>query len=414
MIARGIGSVHAVSAGLLRVALPGAALGSGVVVTSEHRLVRGTITAVSGEGVTVTPHDAIAGVMPGDRVHSDPATFMLALGTGVLGRAFDARGIALDSGRPMRGRNASVRFGNPTLAQRIPVAAPLWTGIRAIDGLLTFGRGARVGVFGAPGAGKSILLRMLAEGAASDTVVVGLIGERGREAAEWTLRCNGRTSIVAAPTDHPTAERVQAAKVAVAQAHALRTQGLHVLLILDSLARFAMALRELAVANGEPSGRGGYPPSVFAEMAKLLEAGGNVARGSITIVATVLWDGDEREPLADAARSLLDGHIMLSNTLSDAGHYPAVDITASKSRTMQHVVSQDHAQAAKSVCAAIAHLNTTAELRSIGMSPRDGRTLCVEAAEPAILRFLQQHAFPTPAADTLQALRALGSMMQGE
>lgn len=414
MIARGIGSVHAISAGMLQVCLPGAAIGDGVLVRSRDVTVQGTVSAIDSALVTITPHGAIAGIMPGDSVQTDPAAFLLALGTGVLGRAFDARGTPFDQGPPLRGSRRTTRFTNPAPEQRAPVITPLWSGIRAVDGLLTIGRGARVGLFGAPGSGKSILLRTLAEGSASDAVVVGLIGERGREAAEWKTRCNPRTTIVAAPSDRAAAERMQAAKVAVAQANALRSQGLHVLLIIDSLARFGGAVRELAISNGEPAGRGGYPPSVFVEMAKLLEAGGSLCGGSLTIIATVLSDGaEEREPLSDAARSLLDGHIMLSSSLSNAGHYPAIDILASRSRTMNDVISAEHADMAAHVRAALAHLHSTVDLRSVGMESRDPSAVLVRAAEPAILAFLQQGQVPTPSCETLSELRKLVEILQG-
>ncbi|MBC5829070.1 MAG: EscN/YscN/HrcN family type III secretion system ATPase [Candidatus Eremiobacteraeota bacterium] len=412
MIARGIGSVHGINAGVLHVSLPGAAIGDGVMVRSRDVTVHGTVSAINNAEITVTPHGAIAGIMPGDTVQSDPDAFMLALGTGVLGRVFDARGVPFDDGLPLHGRMRTTRFMNPATDQRLPVMTPLWTGIRAIDGLLTIGRGARVGVFGGPGTGKSMLLRAFAAGCESDAVVVGLIGERGREAAEWAARRTARTTVVVAPSDLAAAERIQAARVAVAQAHALRSQGLHVLLVIDSLARFGTALREQAISNGEPAGRGGYPPSVFAEMAKLLEAGGAVSRGSVSVIATVLSDGeDEREPLSDAARSLLDGHIMLSSSLSNAGHYPAVDILGSKSRTMSEIIGADHARNASSVRAALAHLNTTADLRSVGMAPRDACALRIEAAEAAIERFLQQNPFPIPAFATLNELRALAQLL---
>ena len=221
----------------------------------------------------------------------------------------------------------------PPPSQRAAVDSPFWTGIRTIDALLTIGRGARIGVFGPPGCGKSTLLHQLVRGAYTDAVVVGLIGERGREAEEWMRMCPQHASIVCATSDRSAAERVHAARIAVAQADTLRAKGLHVLLVLDSVARYAAALREIAVAAGESVGRGGFPPSVFAELARLLEVPGAARDGSITLVATVLSDGDERDPVSEAARSLLDGHIALSPDSRKPAAFPRS--TCSRARAAQ-------------------------------------------------------------------------------
>ncbi|MBV8530880.1 MAG: EscN/YscN/HrcN family type III secretion system ATPase, partial [Candidatus Eremiobacteraeota bacterium] len=193
------------------------------------------------------------------------------LGTCALGRAIDARGRPLDGGPTLRGRNVRIELRSPFPNQRVPIAAPLWTGIRVVDGLLTIGRGARVGIFGAPGAGKTTLIESLVAGCAADTIVVGLVGERGREAQRWIERRSDRTTVICATSDRPPQERLLAAKAALSHAGALRDRGLHVLLVLDSLARVAAALREIGVSAGESTGRGGYPPSVFAALSRFVE-----------------------------------------------------------------------------------------------------------------------------------------------
>ena len=233
----------------------------------------------------------------------------LFLGTCALGRAIDAFGAPLDGGPPLLGRTVALALRAPRPNEREPIERPLWSGVRVLDALLTFGRGARLGIFGPPGAGKSTLVESIVDGCAADAVVVGLAGERGREAQRWIARLDERTTIVCATSDRPASERIAAAAVAIAQARALCDRGLHVLFVLDSLARVAAAAREIAVAAGESVGRGGYPPSVFATLARYVECAGALRCGSVTLVATVLSDGDERDPVSEAARSLLDGHI---------------------------------------------------------------------------------------------------------
>jgi len=337
----------------------------------------------------------------------------LSLGTCAFGRAVDALGAALDGKPPLRGRCVALEQRAPPPNERAPVCVPLWTGVRAIDGLLTFGRGARIGIFGAPGAGKTTLLEAIARGCAADAIVVALVGERGREAQTWIERCDRRTTIVCATGDRPADERASAAHVAVAHAAALRERGLHVLLVLDSLARFAAAARELSVAKGESVGRGGYPPSVFAKMAALLEVAGSFASGSITLVATVLNDGDERDPVSDAARSLLDGHVELAARLAQAGRFPAVDVAASASRTMDAVTHGAHAGAARAIRRAIVSLDRASETRALGLEPSDASTRAAIAIEDRLETFLRQERLePADWRTTVREALALGALLQ--
>jgi flagellar biosynthesis/type III secretory pathway ATPase len=277
--------------------------------------------------------------------------------------------------------------------------------------LLTIGRGARVGIFGSPGTGKSTLLERIAAHAAADVVVVALIGERGREAAAWIDRCTRRNTIVCATSDRAASERIRAAEIAFAHAARLRSRGFHVLLIVDSLARYAYALRERRVALGEPAGRGGYPPGVFADLARLLESAGTSRDGSVTLLATLIPDGPgEYDPVCEAARSLLDGHLLLSAERAAAGRFPAIDIAAGASRTMQAVIAPAHAAAAATVRAAIARLSETREAREFGLLRVEDTSLeRALAGETAIEAFLTGVGTPGPAA--VEALTALAGIL---
>ncbi len=386
MIARG--RVLGVRGGLVEIAVPALRLGSAVRITCAHGGVGGTIVALTEGGASVALHGSSAGVAAGNLVAEDPGADRLPLGMAALGRAIDSAGVALDDGPRVRGPLRAVRGGALAMAERGPIAAPLWTGVAAIDALLTVGRGARVGLFGPPGAGESTLVESIVRYARADAIVVGLIGERGREARGWIDCIDRRTTIVAATSDRAPSERVRAAHIAFAQARALAARGLHVLLVLDSLARFAAAARELALAAGEPVGRGGYPPSVFAELAALVERAGACTRGSVTLVATVLSEGDARDPVSEAARSLLDGHIVLSAELAEAGQFPAIDVLASTSRTMGAVAAPAHLAAALRVRRALSLLARTADARALGLGARDDATLRALEVEPALLALL--------------------------
>jgi type III secretion protein N (ATPase) len=335
----------------------------------------------------------------------------LSLGVCALGRAIDAHGSPLDRGPALRGRSVTLELHSPRPDERAPIASPFWTGVRAIDGLLTIGRGARVGIFGAPGTGKTTLIESMVENCGADAVVVALIGERGREAHQWIERRDGRTTIVCATSDRPARERLAAVRVAMAHAGALRERGLHVLLVVDSLARVAAALREIAVGNGESAGRGGYPPSVFAEMARIVEVAGELERGSITLIATVLHDGDERDPVSEAARALLDGHIALAPRIAQSGRFPAVDVPASASRTMDRVATPAHLRAAQKVRRAVALLDRVADARALGVEPVGRDVTSAIAAEAQLESFLRQDRGGATCAATLDALVELASRL---
>ena len=264
-----------------------------------------------------------------------------------------------------------------------------------VDALLTLGRGARVGIFGAPGAGKTTLLESLVDGCVADAVVVALAGERGREAQHWIARCDERTTVICATSDRPAQERVAAAHVAVAHAQALRERGLDVLLVLDSLARVAAASREIAVASGQSAGRGGYPPSVFAELARLVEVAGAVSDGSITLIATVLSDGDDRDPVSEAARSLRMGtSVFQSRSRTPGGFRPSM--LSSTSRTMEMVASEAHLRDARALRHALRFSTGSKTRAAWASSPRrarharrspsktTSRVFCVRAGSDAI------------------------------
>ena len=412
MIGRAIGAVITARGPLIEAELPFARVGDGVRVCARDCAVHARVVALRESRVALAPFGAVDGVAIGDRVASDSGVLTLPLGTPLLGRAIDAAGEPLDARPAPRGRRLSTEVAVDAVAERRPCTAVFETGLRAIDGPLAFGRGARIGIFGAPGAGKSTLLDAIVRGASADAVVVGLIGERGREAERRLARLCPRTTLVCATSERAAAERVRAAEVAFAQACALRARGLDVLLVVDSLARIAAAAREVALAAGEPAGRGGYPPSVFASLARLLERAGPTARGSVTLVATVLSDGpDEHDPVSEAARAALDGHLVLAARLARAGRFPAIDLVRSTSRTLADVATPEHAEAARIVRAAVAALDESRDARALGVTASDLFLARCVAHEAALERFLRQGPEPSRFGETLTALRALADSL---
>ncbi|MBE0592595.1 MAG: FliI/YscN family ATPase [Gemmatimonadales bacterium] len=344
----------------------------------------------------------------------------LPMGPGLLGRVLDARGMPLDGlGPVLRAEDQPIHARPINAMQRDPIREPLDTGVRAINAMLTVGRGQRLGLFAGAGVGKSVLLGMMARYTRADVIVVGLVGERGREVKEFLEDILGdegrrRSVVVAAPADEPPLLRMQAANYATAIAEHFRDQGLHVLLLMDSLTRFAMAAREVALAIGEPPATKGYPPSVFARLPQLVERSGNGPRGggSITAFYTVLTEGeDASDPVGEAARSFLDGHFVLSRRLAEAGHFPAIDIEQSISRVATAVTDPAHQERARAVRGAWATYQQNRDLIAVGAyipgsDPEIDRAI---AAAPAIGRFLRQdRAARCDFQESLAALAAFG------
>jgi FliI/YscN family ATPase len=410
VIGRPTGAVVATRGGLVEADLPGARVGGGVWIRAAGRDVAGEVVALRGGRAVVAPWSSLAGVAVGDPVAVDNAVLRTVLGTPLFGRALDASGAPLDGDPPPRGAQRLAPGPSPAVGERQPCRDVCWTGIRAIDGPLPLGRGARIGVVGAAGTGKTMLLEAIVRGTDADAVVVALIGERGREAERRVNAVDARTTVVCATADRSPAERVRAADLAFAQAEALRARGLDVLLVLDSLARVCAAARELALAAGEPVGRGGYPPSVFARLAGLLERAGALGDGSVTLVATVLSEGpDEHDPVAEAARAALDGHLVLNERLARAGRFPALDLPRSVSRTAAEVATPEHLRGARRLREAVGALEESREARALGLDVAAGDPFlaCCLRCEGEIERFLRQDGEPSPPASTLRQLRQL-------
>jgi type III secretion protein N (ATPase) len=371
---------------------------------------------VEGDALLV-PLGSLEGVAADARVEIVGERPEVGFGPGLLGRVLDAHGQPLD-GRPLPAglQRQPLNAPAPPALQRSPVRLALPTGVRAIDGLLTVGVGQRMGILAAAGAGKSTLMGMLARSTRCDAVVIGLIGERGREVGEFIEDILGeaglaRAVVVVATSDRPALERVRAARAATALAEGFRAQGLHVLLLVDSVTRWARALREIGLAVGEPPVRRGYPPSVYAELPRLFERAGHGRLGSITAFYTVLEeDEDGSDPLGEEVRSILDGHIVLSRELAGAGHHPAIDVQASSSRVFSHVASPEHLAWAGRVRALVARRGEIRFLLQAGEYRAGSDALADEALArwPRIEGWLRQavdHVEPFECA--LQSLREI-------
>ncbi|NCP63993.1 MAG: flagellar protein export ATPase FliI [Paraglaciecola sp.] len=375
-----------------------------------------------GDSITyLMPTTAVKGIVPGSRVHPLNREQGLAVGMGLLGRVVDGNGQPLDGLGAIKAEKR-VPTSRPPMnpLSRRPITQPIDVGVRAINSIVTVGSGQRMGLFAGSGVGKSVLLGMMTRGTSADVVVVGLVGERGREVKEFIEDILGeeerkKAVVVAAPADTSPLMRLKGCETAVTIAEYFRDKGMNVLLLIDSLTRYAMAQREIALAVGEPPATKGYPPSVFARLPALVEraGNGNENQGSITAFYTVLTEGDDlQDPIADAARAILDGHIVLSRNLADSGHYPAIDIEASISRVMPMVVSPEHVQQARRVRQVYSTYQRNRDLISIGAYTRgnDPRIDLAINAEPAINAFLQQGMQQTIAyADSINAMQSLAS-----
>lgn len=381
---------------------PDAPLGEVLTVTAPGRppLLAEVVGFRNGR-VLLMPLGDMSGIGPGALVTSTGSAFRVPVGEGLLGRVLDGLGRPIDNGPKIRAEALRlVECDPPHPLERVPIESPLRFGIRAIDGFCTVGKGQRIGIFAGSGVGKSTLLGMVARGTEADVNVICLVGERGREVRDFIERDLGpeglkRSVVVAATSDQPALIRVRSALVATTIAEYFRDTGRDVLLMMDSVTRFATAQREVGLTAGEPPATKGYPPSVFGILPRLLERAGRTERGSITGVYTVLVDGDDlMDPVADSLRSILDGHIVLSRQLAERNHYPAVDVLASISRLMSVVASDSHQRYASSIRSTMAAYRGAEDLIQIGayVEGSDPNVDEAIALMPEINRLLQQNA----------------------
>jgi ATP synthase in type III secretion protein N len=409
------GRVTAVTGLSLRFSMPGARVGDVVLVRRRGTPLACEVVGFDAGVAIAMPLGALTGVGPNDDVESTGGPWMVTASEQLLGRVVDGLGRPFDSGPAITGHLVPVDRDPPGALERQAVARPLATGVRVLDGLMTLGEGQRVGLFAGSGVGKSTLLGAIARGAEADVVVVALVGERGREVGEFLERSLGaegrkKSVVVVATSDVAALERIRAAQVATAYAEHFRDQGARVLLLVDSITRFARAHREVGLAAGEPPVRRGYPPSVFAALPRLLERSGQSARGSITAIYTVLVEGgDMDEPVADEVRGILDGHVVLDRLVASRGRYPAVDVTVSLSRVMDAIAAPEHRDAARRLRALVATYEAKRDLVTLGAYAKGSDRELDEAIArmPRIEAFLRQNSSEGSSFEaTVAALRA--------
>ncbi len=393
------------------------------LIANDGTRVEAEVVGFAGERLFLMPTSELHGLAPSARVIPKQRAGVVKVGPGLLGRIIDGTGAPLDGKGPLVGESPVRLMGqtiNPLTRQ--PIEQPLDVGVRAINSLLTVGRGQRIGLFAGSGVGKSVLLGMMARYTSADIIVVGLIGERGREVKEFVERILGpsglrRSVVVASPADNSPLMRLHGAWLATAIAEYFRDRGHSVLLIMDSLTRFAQAQREIGLAIGESPATKGYPPSVFARLPALVERAGNGAlgTGSITAFYTVLTEGDDtQDPIADAARAILDGHIVLSRRIAESGHYPAIDVEASVSRVMHEIVTPEHAELARKFRQMLSTYQQHRDLISIGAYQRgsDPRVDAALVQWPRMQKFLQQNI--NDRYDFQHSVKALAESLQAE
>ena len=389
------------------------------VVAADGRRVETEVVGFSGERLLLMPIGDMRGVVPNARVIPVSGTPEVVVGDQLLGRVLDGRGSPLDGGRPITDGHRVSLFGEPiNPLRRQPIRTQLDVGIRSINALLSVGRGQRLGLFAGSGVGKSMLLSMMTQNTDADVVVVGLVGERGREVREFidqSLGASGlgKSVVIATPADETPLMRMHGAWLTAAVAEHFRDQGRHVLLLMDSLTRFAQAQREIALAVGEPPATKGYPPSVFARLPQLVERAGNGVdgNGSITAIYTVLAEGDDpNDPIVDASRAILDGHIVLSRAMADTGIYPAIDVESSVSRAMAQFVNDSQQQLVARFRRMYSTYQANRDLIAVGAYQPGSNPQLDEAIAlwPAMVEFLRQHHAQSVNADaSLEALREL-------
>ncbi|MDF7679676.1 flagellar protein export ATPase FliI [Enterobacteriaceae bacterium ESL0689] len=389
-------------------------LGATCLIERKHdghiQEVESEVVGFNDQRLLLMPLEEVEGIVPGARVCAHTTQEgknegkQLPLGPALLGRVLDASAKPLDGlPSPRTGYCAPLTTAPFNPLQRTPIEQVLDVGIRAINGLLTVGRGQRMGLFAGSGVGKSVLLGMMARYTQADVIIVGLIGERGREVKDFIENILGaegrsRSVVIAAPADVSPLLRMQGAAYATRIAEDFRDRGQHVLLIMDSLTRYAMAQREIALAIGEPPATKGYPPSVFAKLPALVERAGNGVSGggSITAFYTVLTEGDDQQdPIADSARAILDGHVVLSRRLAESGHYPAIDIEASISRAMTALINEDHYRRIRNFKQMLASYQRNRDLINVGAYAAGSDPLLDKAITlyPRMETYLQQDIF---------------------
>ena len=359
------------------------------------------VVGFSGDRIFLMPTGTPHGLEPSAAVVPSRRSGLVKVGSAMLGRIIDGAGEPLDGLGPIVCDDAVRLTGSPiNPLSRVPISTPLDVGVRTLNALLTVGRGQRLGLFAGSGIGKSVLLGMMARHTVADVIVVGLIGERGREVRDFVDRILGqkerhRAVVVAAPSDQPPLMRLHGAWLATSIAEYFRDQGKSVLLIMDSLTRFAQAQREIGLAIGEAPATKGYPPSVFARLPALVERAGNgvTEQGSITAFYTVLTEGDDpNDPIADAARAILDGHVVLSRRLADAGHYPAIDLEQSVSRVMHDIVDPQALAMARQARQYFSLYQQVRDFVALGLANRDRDPRIAAAMQiwPRLEKFLTQ------------------------
>jgi flagellum-specific ATP synthase len=385
---------------IIEASLPRVGLGTACEIRADGgRVVQAEVVGFNGSTALLMPFGDMEGICEGCAVVPRASAGEVAVGEALLGRVVDARMAPIDGGPPViLGERARLSSPPPSAMGRRRIAKPMVLGIRSLDACLTMGEGQRIGIMAGPGVGKSVLLGMVARHARADVIVVGLIGERGREVREFVERDLGpdglkRSVVVVATGDEPPLVRVRAGMAATAVAEYFRAKGKRVMLLVDSLSRIAMAQREIGLAAGEPPTSKGYPPSVFASLPRLVERAGNDAGpGSITALYTVLAEGDDlTDPVTDAARAALDGHVVLSRKLANAGHFPAVDVLASVSRCMTDVTAAAHRDAASMLRDLLAAYREAADLIEVGAyqpgsNPRVDRAMTCMSQITAMLK----------------------------
>jgi FliI/YscN family ATPase len=390
-----------------------------VTSLAEDRSVLAEVVGFNEQNVILMPLGELDGLHAGSSVQPLGRSFGVDVGPGLLGRILNGLGHPIDGLGPVEVEaRVPLTAEPPNPLHRQMIDEPLETGVRAIDGMLTIGRGQRVGIFAGSGVGKSTLLGMIARHAKADVNVIALLGERGREVRDFLEHSLGpdglaRSVVVVATGDQAALVRARGALVATAIAEYFRDQGKQVLLMLDSVTRVAMAWREIGLATGEPPTTKGYPPSVFASLPRLLERAGNAHRGGITGIYTVLVDGDDfNEPVADATRSILDGHIVLTRKLASAGHFPAIDVLESKSRVRDQIIQAEQRDQAESILRLESAYREKEDLILVGAYQK-GTNLNVDAAiqyRDDILALLRQRADETSALhETQTRIRALAN-----